>query len=365
MAKKRRSSTFSDWEEALLRQHPPTDPIPETEADEPMPADVSPPTETLPHDVHLLERARTQWQFGEWQALAALDANALNHHPDRARLALLAAAGCAQTGQIPQAQKLARKSVDWGADRDLVKRLLLSGVHNSLARAAALAGQDKRVRRHFEDALNVGVPGGAAPMAVRARAESELTQIGLEQTLPRLIPATPQPSAPSYLKRTVNAAGQDLLVFLPGRKQRLVTLFPDQPGFVKCHEDRLLFNVPEGRQLVFSTHPEGQLSTPPLADLFGLAAATEYRVSGHLACADPSAMALLIEYDDQERIADHAGQAVAHRFDLRIRTHWKHRRLCMAFRVSGRGELDLGVSVLRFQQIPVAMTASDTAIGAD
>ena len=41
----------------------------------------------LPCDENLLERARTQWQFGDWNSFAQLDRDTLQHHPDRAKLA--------------------------------------------------------------------------------------------------------------------------------------------------------------------------------------------------------------------------------------------------------------------------------------
>ena len=47
----------------------------------------------VPYDENLLERSRTQWQFGDRASLAALDQTTLQHHPDRAKLTLLAAAG--------------------------------------------------------------------------------------------------------------------------------------------------------------------------------------------------------------------------------------------------------------------------------
>lgn len=308
------------------------------------------PMETLPHDVHLLERARTQWQFGQWQALSALDPESIHHHPDRAKLALLAATAHAQRGQTGQARALTRQAIDWGVDRELITRFLLSGMHNSLARAAALAGQDKRARRHFEDALNVGIPGGGAPMAVRARAETELTQIGLDQALPRLIPATPPQDAPTYLKRAASEPSQDLMVFLPDRSQRLITLYPDHPDYLSHQGDRILFDVPDEASLIFSSNPEGLFSQGPRRDLFGLAPATEYRITGHLSCSNRSASAYLIEYDQSERISDHTDRAIDNRFDLQFRTSRRHRRLCIAFRIRGRGALDLGISVLRIQQ---------------
>lgn len=46
----------------------------------------------IPYDEALLDRARTQWQFGDWESLAAITQQPLQHHPERAKLALMAAA---------------------------------------------------------------------------------------------------------------------------------------------------------------------------------------------------------------------------------------------------------------------------------
>lgn len=53
----------------------------------------------VPYDEPLLERARTRWQFGDWNSLGQLDRNTLQHHPNRTKLALLAAAGRAANRQ--------------------------------------------------------------------------------------------------------------------------------------------------------------------------------------------------------------------------------------------------------------------------
>jgi hypothetical protein len=66
------------------------------------------PTPPVPYDEALLDRARTQWQFGDWESLAAITQEHIQHHPDRAKLALLAAAGLQQLGQAEPAKALTR-----------------------------------------------------------------------------------------------------------------------------------------------------------------------------------------------------------------------------------------------------------------
>ena len=47
----------------------------------------------VPYNEKLLEQARTQWQFCEWDSPAELQREQFEHHPERGKLALLAAAG--------------------------------------------------------------------------------------------------------------------------------------------------------------------------------------------------------------------------------------------------------------------------------
>jgi hypothetical protein len=137
------------------------------------------PVQFVPYDENLLERARTQWQFGDWQSLAAIERDTLQHHPDRAKLALLAAAGRLQTGRDAEARQLIRLALDWGISKSLVSRILIAGVHNSLGRAAAIVNQQNRALRHFEGAIRVGMRGGDARLITQARTGEQLRQLGL------------------------------------------------------------------------------------------------------------------------------------------------------------------------------------------
>jgi len=135
----------------------------------------------VPYDEHLLERSRTQWQFGDWASLAALSQDTLQHHPDRAKLALLAAAGHAQLGQTEPARQYTRLAQDWGCPKKLVAQVLISGTHNSLARAAAVSGRPEQARSHFEHAVRIGMPHADASLLTPARAQKQLADMGLLQ----------------------------------------------------------------------------------------------------------------------------------------------------------------------------------------
>lgn len=165
---------------------PPPTPFPEHSEQHPLEAPVTvtidaTPTEShlVPYDENLLERARTQWQFGDWDSLAKLDHNALQHHPDRAKLVLLAAAGQQQQGDTDSARQLINLAKNWGCSRRLISQMMISGVYNTLGRAAAAGGETTRMLQHFESAIATGTPGADARLITRVRTSQQLLQLGL------------------------------------------------------------------------------------------------------------------------------------------------------------------------------------------
>jgi Flp pilus assembly protein TadD len=133
----------------------------------------------VPYDENLLERSRTQWQFGDWESLTKLERDTLQHHPDRAKLALLAAAGHLQQGDSQAARQFTRLAQDWGCSKKLISQILISGVHNSLGRAAAVNGQAQRALQHFQSAIQAGAANSEVRLLTEARVSQQLTQLGL------------------------------------------------------------------------------------------------------------------------------------------------------------------------------------------
>lgn len=116
--------------------------------------------EYVPYDDTLLEYARTQWQFGDWENLASITLEKLQHHPQRAKLALLAATGHFQIGNQQEAHRLIRLAEDWGCSRRLIAQMLISGTHHSLGCSAELIGRQPRALEHFHQAVMFGgIPG--------------------------------------------------------------------------------------------------------------------------------------------------------------------------------------------------------------
>jgi FkbM family methyltransferase len=132
---------------------------------------------SVPFDENLLERARTQWQFGDWANLAALRREDVEGHPDKAKLAMLAAAGHQQMGNMPSAKVWGGLARSWGGDRKLLARLLVGGVYNTLGKAASASGQEARALGHFRQAVKGA--GGDETLLVQARSVREVARLGL------------------------------------------------------------------------------------------------------------------------------------------------------------------------------------------
>ena len=131
-------------------------------------------------DENLLERARTQWQFGDWESLASITRESLQHHPERARLAVLVAAGHGQCGNQEKLQQFIRLAQDWGCSRKLISQVLISGVQNSLGLASLAAGQTDRAKLFFEQSVQTGMPGADLKLLANARLRQQRQLLGFD-----------------------------------------------------------------------------------------------------------------------------------------------------------------------------------------
>ncbi len=133
----------------------------------------------IEYDSNLLDKARSQWQFGDWNSLAEMDCSALQHHPERAKLALLAAAGKLQTNDKDKARELIQMAKDWGISKRLISQILIAGVYNTLGRAALANSNNKRAIAHFENAVSIALPDADKTVISETRAVQEATRLGL------------------------------------------------------------------------------------------------------------------------------------------------------------------------------------------
>ncbi len=113
---------------------------------------------TLPHAYNetLLEQAKEQWRTGKWGALVSLDSKGVEHHPDRAKLALLIAAGYQQENDFVATRHWLRLSKEWGCEKRLVAKVLLASAYNTLGRIAVINQNDHKADRCFQESITCG-----------------------------------------------------------------------------------------------------------------------------------------------------------------------------------------------------------------
>lgn len=132
------------------------------------------------YDDALIDRSRDQWRRGDWEALSQLSADEMERNPNRARLALMAAAAHQANGNAAQTRLFVRLASQWGCDSRLVARTLLAGVHNTLGRAAAAGGKHRdRALYHFNEAVAPGSAGASRWMVTQGRVRQQLEQLRL------------------------------------------------------------------------------------------------------------------------------------------------------------------------------------------
>ena len=142
-------------------------------------------SQALPYDINLLEKARTQWQFSDWESLSKIDISDMECHPERAKLALLVSCAWQQRNDFIAAHRYLKLAKEWGCDKKLIAQLLISGVHNTLGRAALLGGDEKRALNHFQS--SVKSVNGDLKLIHQVRTQQEMTRLGLmSQTVPIL-----------------------------------------------------------------------------------------------------------------------------------------------------------------------------------
>lgn len=149
-----------------------------------LPAPGRPRRETAPalrpptrEQVDRLDRARMQWQFGDWASLVAIDWDQVESHPLRGQLALLVGSAYLQLGEQAKARRYLLAARDWGGDREQIARVMVAGVHNVLGRITSIRGEESRALGHFAAAVEGA--GGDPRLAAQARAITEIGRLDL------------------------------------------------------------------------------------------------------------------------------------------------------------------------------------------
>lgn len=138
-------------------------------------------TSGLSYEVGVLDRTKQQWFQGDWDSLVDLQIEQIEAHPARAKLSVVVGGAWLQKGDESRARVFLEHAINWGCDRKLIAQILVAGMHNTLGRVAALAGDEVRIDRHFRAAVTGS--GATIERTSLSRRDTELSRLGLFPSL--------------------------------------------------------------------------------------------------------------------------------------------------------------------------------------
>lgn len=128
---------------------------------------------------NLLETCRTKWQHGAWRELVTIKESTVAQDPERAKLALLLSVAHHHVGDPARSRQMAQNAVEWGADRRVLARLLISAAFNDLGRAALCLDDSETARLQFVNATKLVERHADSELMARTRQIRESSNLGL------------------------------------------------------------------------------------------------------------------------------------------------------------------------------------------
>lgn len=307
------------------------------------------------YDENLLERARIQWQFGDWSSLASIERTSLQHHPDRAKLALLAAAGHLQLGQNMEGRQLVRLAQDWGIDARLCAQILVGGVYNSLARAFSIAGREERALQHFEQAVYLGNPGATLELLAQARSQQQLQQLNKRQQnllatqtqTSKHIPNTNTPHEPANQQDKPAKYLCSIKLELDNGQVIALGLNTESKNSIAVQEGALKYQAADNNAIYLVSSEYGSFERPSTKPQFQLATDKRYVLSGQLVHEGDNRPGIwFFQYADGKRIHSQNVTAENGKFSFELDLKEMMESVAIGIRVSGCGCLKLHDSVI-------------------
>lgn len=294
-------------------------------------------------DLQLLERAKTQWQFGDWESLAEIEKKDIEQHPDASVLALLAAAGKAQRGDLENAGEMMRLSEEWGCDRGKVLQVMMAGVYNSLGCAAATSGQKERAHKHFEESVSISGITGDIKLITKARESEQLGQLGIPQ-LSRHQDNLSESNTSINADFTGEFYLYDALFYcLLYANQHVykIGFNPALPEAYGIKDSALNFSLPRGTPGYLVSNETGDFNSAPEKNRLPLVPDTAYQLSGYIACESHEVpMVWVFEYGGGKMLHKHSFSTHNGELQGLFRTDIQMEQAVLGIRLAGVGSLD-------------------------
>jgi len=129
------------------------------------------------YDEYLFEKAKNQWNQGNWAYLCGIKIKEIESNPDRAKLSLMAAIGRLQNGEIIEGKKYILLALEWGLSKDLVGKILISCVYNTLGRAQIALNEKSLAREYFLKSIMLSTPRYCTKTHIESRLADQSAQV--------------------------------------------------------------------------------------------------------------------------------------------------------------------------------------------
>lgn len=124
---------------------------------------------------------KAAWFLGAWQKLVAEDPELYKEHEYEARILAFISSAHYQLGNAEIGLVLANKSIATGIGYDTLSAIMISSIHNSIAKVYSLIGEEDVAKHHFHDSMAIdGIK--ADDFLLDTRILSELAYLNLIQS---------------------------------------------------------------------------------------------------------------------------------------------------------------------------------------
>jgi 2-polyprenyl-3-methyl-5-hydroxy-6-metoxy-1,4-benzoquinol methylase len=135
--------------------------------------------ELIKADPDFLQKLKLCWQLGDWIAIEAFAEQDIKLLEGSGECALYISAACFQLSFLDKAKTFQALALQWGATKQQVARVLVSGAYNTLGTASIIANRNVSTTalQHFSMAAQIALPGVAVTSLIKARTQNQLDYI--------------------------------------------------------------------------------------------------------------------------------------------------------------------------------------------
>ncbi|NCC60767.1 MAG: hypothetical protein EOM12_07455 [Verrucomicrobiae bacterium] len=298
-------------------------------------------------DKYLLERSRTQWQFGDWTSLTAINLEQLQHHPSRGELALLAASGHTQMGNQRRARQAIMLAREWGCDEKSIQRIIISGMYSTLCRISTITNDEQRALAHCEQSIAIGAPNNDKQLLTKLRMltlgsignySQQLTKSTIRQGLIKnnFSPSTYDVLFPFYTDISIktkigfNTSGKDQIYW---------------------ENDSFFYKTDKGKTLYLVSNDSGNFNTVSKANQIHIFPATIYSLSGRIDhSGENNPIVWIFQYASGNIIEKNSINLNGNFFQHTFRVNPDTDSLELGLRLAGTGEINTQKTIFRLQE---------------